>query len=406
MRQGISGVPGGGYQVRMEVYLDCGGGISGDMTLAALAHLGVDFAPLTAALEKAGVPCELEVREEVRAAGPGRCVDVRWRHEGQPLRHPADIAAIFNAVDLPAAVRQRALSVLDALTLAEAHAHQIAPEKVHFHEVGAVDTLVDILGVCYGLAQLGARRITASSLPWFSGSIDCAHGRIPLPAPATAWLLRDKPVYATDAREELITPTGAALLHALTDEFTGAPSGTLRAMGTGYGSRPAATGLRVWLLDEAPQADHSLGGRELVSQLETHIDHLTGEELGQALTVLADMPEVLDVLWLPGTGKKNRPSGLLRVLCLVGDEDAASRAVVRHTHTLGLRCQRMERLVLPRRAATARVAGRDMPAKLYEVEGRGYVRPEADALGRAAHEDGLGTPALRLAAEPEKSSKF
>ena len=177
-------------------------------------------------------------------------------------------------------------------------------------------------------------------------------------------------------------------------------------MGTGYGSRPAASGLRVWLLDEAPQADHSLGGRELVSQLETHIDHLTGEELGQALTVLADMSEVLDVLWLPGTGKKNRPSGLLRVLCLVGDEGAASRAVVRHTHTLGLRCQRMERLVLPRRAATARVAGRDMPAKLYEVEGRGYVRPEADALGRAAHEDGLGTPALRLAAEPEKSSKF
>ena len=177
MRPGIPGVRSCGSRVRMEVYLDCGGGISGDMTLAALAHLGVDFFPLTAALEKAGVPCTLEIREEVRAAGPGRCADVRWRQDEQSLRHPSDIASIFNAVDVPCAVRARALSVLDALTEAEAYAHQIPRDLVHFHEVGAVDTLVDILGVCYGLDQLGVRRITASSLPWFSGSIECAHGR-------------------------------------------------------------------------------------------------------------------------------------------------------------------------------------------------------------------------------------
>ncbi|MDD4701279.1 MAG: LarC family nickel insertion protein [Desulfovibrio sp.] len=380
----------------MEVYLDCGGGISGDMTLAALAHLGVDFFPLTAALEKAGVACQLELRDEVRAAGPGRRADVHWRQEAQPLRHPADIAAIFKSVDVPCPVRDRALAVLDALTQAEAYAHQIPPEQVHFHEVGAVDTLVDILGVCYGLEQLGVRRITASFLPWFSGSIECAHGRIPLPAPATAWLLQGKPVYETDARQELITPTGAALLHALVDEFTGAPRGTLAAMGTGFGSRPAASGLRIWLLQTPTLADHRHGGRELVSQLETHLDHLTGEELGQALTALAHMPEVLDVLWLPGTGKKNRPSGLLRVLCLVEHEDVAEHAVLRHTHTLGIRRQRLERLVSPRSAATVQIAGHHMPAKQYEVEGRSYVRPEADAVAQAAHEDGLGAPALRL----------
>lgn len=396
MSPGIPGIRRGSLRVRMEVYLDCGGGISGDMTLAAMAHLGVDFFPLMAALEKAGVACELEVREEIRGAGPGRHIDVRWRQDEQPLRHPADIAAIFKAVDVSGSVRDRALSVLEALTLAEAYAHQIRPEKVHFHEVGAVDTLVDILGVCYGLEQLGAQRITASSLPWFSGSIECAHGRIPLPAPATAWLLRNKPVYATDAREELITPTGAALLHALVDEFTGAPNGTLAAMGTGYGSRPAAAGLRIWLLDASSRVDHRQGGRELVSQLETHLDHLTGEELGQALTALADMPEVLDVLWLPGVGKKNRPSGLLRVLCLMENESVAEQAILRHTHTLGIRRQRLERLVSPRSAVTARIAGRDMPAKRYEIEGRSYVRPEAEAVGRAAQDDGLGAPALRL----------
>lgn len=393
----------------MEVYLDCSGGISGDMTLAALAHLGVDFAPLTAALEKAGIACELDIREELRAGGPGRCADVRWRQEEQPLRHPADIAAIFNVVEVSVGVRARALAVLDALTEAEAHAHQIRPEEVHFHEVGAVDTLVDILGVCYGLECLGVRRITASPLPWFSGSTVCEHGRIPLPAPATAWLLRGKPVFSAageePSRQELVTPTGAALLHALTDEFVSGPRGVPTALGTGYGSRPAACGLRAWLLRAdavTSGADHGVGGQEMVSQLETHLDHLTGEELGQALSVLAQMPEVLDVLWLPGVGKKNRPSGLLRVLCLPLHEEAASRAVLRHTHTLGLRRQRVERLVLPRREVRACLDGQDMPAKLYEIEGHGYVRIEAEAVGRAACEKGLGAPALRLKCERGK----
>lgn len=393
----------------MEVYLDCSGGISGDMTLAALAHLGVDFAPLTAALEKAGIACELTIEEELRAGGPGRQAHVRWRQEEQPLRHPADIAAIFNAVDVRERVRAQALAVLDALTAAEAHAHQIPPEKVHFHEVGAVDTLVDILGVCYGLDWLGVRRLSASPLPWFSGTTVCEHGRIPLPAPATAWLLCGKPVFSGQgeepSRQELVTPTGAALLHALADEFVSGPQGVPVALGTGYGSRPADCGLRAWLLRPAAVAagaDHTLGGQELVSQLESHLDHLTGEELGQALSALAEMPEVLDVLWLPGMGKKNRPSGLLRVLCLPGHEDTASRAFVRHTHTLGLRRQCVERLVLPRRGVSTRLGEQDMPAKLYEIEGRSYLRPEADAVALAARAQGLGAPALRLASDAGK----
>ena len=117
----------------MEMYGDCANGISGDMTLAALAHLGVDFAPLTACLERAGVACVIECREENRAGGPGCCVDVRWREEEQPLRHPADIAAIFRRADVAERVRGRALAVLDGLTQAEAHAHRIPAEQVHFH---------------------------------------------------------------------------------------------------------------------------------------------------------------------------------------------------------------------------------------------------------------------------------
>ncbi len=382
----------------MDLYLDCGNGISGDMTLAALVHLGLDIAPLASALARAGVNCRIETWPETRVGGPGRRVDVSW-DEVQPLRHPADIAAVFAVLDMGGTARQRALAVLEALTLAEAEAHQIPPEEVHFHEVGAIDTLVDIAGACWGLEQLGVRRVTASPLPWFSGMVQCAHGLIPLPAPAAAWLMRGKPVRPTDAREELVTPTGAALVHVLVDEFTDGPLGVLRALGTGYGSRPARGGLRAWLAEPAPEAvSHARGGREQVLQLETHLDHLSGEELGMALTALAASPEVLDVLWLPGIGKKNRPAGLLRVLCRPEDEEGASLGVLRHTHSLGLRRQCLERLVLPREAAELIDAGERLEAKAYILEGRRYVRAEAEAVKSASARLGVGAPALRFKA--------
>ena len=202
----------------------------------------------------------------------------------------------------------------------------------------------------------------------------------------------------TDAKTELVTPTGAALARVLVDEFVEGPEGRLLAMGTGYGARPAPTGLRAWLVEarEPRQADHGQGGEEDVMQLECHLDHLTGEELGTALEQLAAAADVLDVLWLPGTGKKNRPAGLLRVLCRPADTENVARAVLRHTHTLGLRRQLLQRLVLPRRATTCACGGASLPAKEYELEGRAYVRPEADAVARQAAALGLGAPALRF----------
>ncbi len=380
----------------MDLYLDCGNGISGDMTLAALVHLGLDPAPLAAALARAGVDCRIEAWLETRAGGPGRRVDVSWE-DGQPLRHPADIAAIFNRLELGGTALRRALAVLEALTLAEAEAHQIAPERVHFHEVGAIDTLVDIAGACWGLEQLGVGRVTAAPLPWFSGTMECAHGLIPLPSPAALWLMRGKPVRPTSAREELVTPTGAALVHVLVDEFSDGPQGVLTALGTGYGSRPAPAGLRAWLVEPvAESVSHAQGGLEQVLQLETHLDHLSGEELGLALTALTALPETLDVLWLPGIGKKNRPAGLLRVLCHPADGESVSLAVLRHTHSLGLRRQRLERLVLPREAAGLIRAGETLEAKAYTLEGQRYVRVEADAVKAAAARLGVGAPALRF----------
>lgn len=414
----------------MYVYLDCRNGVSGDMTLAALTALGLDLAPLVLLLREAGIDCQVRCWQEQRGAGPGARVEVSW-DEAQPLRHPADIAAIFDRVAVSGAVRAKALLVLEALTQAEAHAHGIPPEQVHFHEVGAIDTLVDILGVAWGLEQLGISRVIASPLPLFSGWVDCDHGRLPLPAPATAYLLTGKPVFPTEATTELITPTGAALVHALSECGGQWPAGRVRAMGTGYGSRPVPCGLRAWLLEEGaqpqlspvpspvPEAEaaalsQACGAQaEQVMQWESHLDHLSGEELGAAIEALSGMDEVLDVLWLPGLTKKNRPGGLLRVLCLPQHGPLVCAALLRHTHSLGLRWQRIERLILPRRPAhgvspdwlQALGAPAELAAKAYDLEGREYLRPECEALKAAAAQTGLGLPALRLGIVPSGDSK-
>lgn len=375
----------------MYAYFDCRAGLSGDMTLAALCHLGLDLAPLRALLHEAGVDCELRQWVETRAAGPGCRVEVDWIAP-QPLRHPADMAATLARVRVSPAVRARAQAALDALTRAEAHAHQIPESEVHFHEVGGIDTLVDILGAAWGLEQLGVTRVMASPLPWFSGTVVCEHGVLPLPAPATAYLLQGKPVFSTDATTELVTPTGAALIHTLSDDFADGPTGLVRRMGTGYGARASTAGLRVWLLEAECMDDGAR--RELVTLLESHMDHLSGEELGAALEALAALPEVLDVLWLPGVTKKNRPGGSLRLVCHPSHAEHVCAAFFRHTHTLGIRCQSMERRILPREACTVEAACGVLAAKRYFVDGQSYVRPESDALKAAAAQKGVGVPAL------------
>ena len=388
----------------MLLHLDCGAGISGPMTLAALAHLGVDFAPLTQALARVGLMCSLDVAGAGSTGGPGCAVTIQMQ-EGQQPSSLTEFCEIFKKTDVPDRVRQRANAIARALAEACAYACQLPVDAVRLAgEEAAADAhaLIHILGAAYGLEVLGVDGLTATVLPWFTGCVAGRCGNIPLPRPATAFLLQGKPVRATSACEELITPTGAALVHALVDEFVPGPQGIAVALGTGYGSKPSNGGLRAWLVQQATGAavggaDHALGGNEAVVQFESHIDHLNGEDLGMALTALSGMPEVLDVLWLPGVGKKNRPAGLLRVLCLPGQRQCVADAVLRHTHTLGLRVQCLERIVAPRHAVTAEVAGQQMSAKAYVIDGQTYVRPEADALEVAARQRGIGVPALRNA---------
>jgi len=272
----------------------------------------------------------------------------------------------------------------------EAGVHGCAVADVHFHEVGAVDTLVDVVGAFWALETLGVSRVTCSSLPWFSGTVRCAHGLMPLPAPATTVLLQGKPVYPTQFEGELITPTGALLLDRMVDEFTLGPAGRLERIGLGLGTMelPTVNGLRLLLLaGDGP-------GLERIMVLETNVDHLTGEEIGGVFGVLLDAG-ALDVLFLPGVMKKNRPGGLLQVLCKPEDLARIRDLTFAQTLTLGLRMTETTRAVLPRAASARSTPWGEVSAKETEIEGQRYSRPEFEALQALAKRTGRSVAQLR-----------
>ncbi len=236
-----------------HLFLDCRSGIGGDMFLAAMAGLGLDLDPLADALTRAGAPVRLAA-PEVRVHGlAGRRLEISTPNDPPPLRHLPDILAIIQRLDLPEPVREKAAAAFQRLAATEARMHAVPVEQIHFHEVGAVDTLVDVCGALYGLHALDVSRVVCSPLPWFSGTVRCAHGELPLPAPATLDLLQNKPVYPTTVTKEIITPTGALIIDQITDAFSTGPHGTILHSATSYGTHdlPTTTGLRLILFDPA-----------------------------------------------------------------------------------------------------------------------------------------------------------
>jgi uncharacterized protein (TIGR00299 family) protein len=372
-----------------ELHLDCPAGIAGDMFLAVMADLGVDFAPLQSAFVQAGVNVEIRALDARDKGIAGKRMQIS-APKAQPLRHLADLTAIVRALHVSQAVRLRSEDAFARLAEVEAGVHGCALHEVHFHEVGAVDTLVDVVGAFWALEALDVRRVTCSRVPWFSGTVRCAHGLMPLPAPATTVLLQGKPVYPTEFQGELITPTGALLLDRIVDEFTFGPTGCLNRSGLGLGTMelPTVNGLRALLLaGDGP-------GLERVMVLETNVDHLTGEEIGGVFGVLLG-EGALDVLFLPGVMKKNRPGGLLQVLCRPEELARIRDLVFAQTLTLGLRITETTRAVLPRVAATRPTPWGEVAAKETVVGGERYARPEFEALQALAERTGRSVAQLR-----------
>ncbi|WP_235893888.1 LarC family nickel insertion protein [Oceanidesulfovibrio indonesiensis] len=375
----------------MRLYLDLSYGIGGDMLLAALADAGLDLHPLAEIFRNAGLTAQLCAAPEMRSGISGKRLFLEQAGD-QPLRTMPDIEALLDALPVSDAVRERSRAAFWRLAEAEAAVHGCEVDKIHFHEVGAVDTLADVVGAAWALETLGISEVRASAIPWFTGTVCCAHGELPLPAPAVVKLLDGKPVRPSSFTQEMVTPTGALLLDMLVDTYDDAgsagPAGRLAASGLGYGARDSGGGLRVFLLED----DGAV--RETVWVLESHIDHLSGEDLGRAFEGIF-AAGALDVLALHGIMKKSRPAVALRVVCEDAHLTDVEAAFFRETLTLGIRRTRTERTALPRKEATMQTPWGEVRAKEYTLGGQTFIVPEDDDLAEMARRTGQSTAALR-----------
>ena len=328
-------------------YLDCHSGISGDMFLGALLDVGLSLDVLKnglAALPVKDYQLTLDAYEDKGIRGSR--FDVLLAEKEQPARHFSAIAALLQSSTLPTRVRETALAIFRCLAEAEATVHGTSIEEVHFHEVGAIDAIVDITGAAIGIEALGIEQIYASSLPLTSGHVKTAHGLLPVPAPATLEILRRvaAPWRPVPVEGELVTPTGAAILAALARFET--PALIIEQVGYGFGRKrlPWPNCLRL-CLGRAQSGGHT-GDEEpdtdWVTVIETHIDNMSGELLGGLMErLLAE--GVLDVSYSPLQMKKNRPATLVTILCRPEDGERMAGIVLRETDTLGVRMQQVQR---------------------------------------------------------------
>ncbi len=374
----------------MIAYLDCSTGVSGDKFLGALLDAGTASGAFTADhLVRLAATLAPEARvtvERTSSHGIAAC-GVRVEAAEQPAhRHWRDIRAMLEGADLPEPVRASALRTFEALAVAEAAAHGCAIDAVHFHEVGAIDSIVDIVGVCAGVHALGIDAITASPVAVGSGTVRTSHGELPVPAPATIRLLVDASVVPGSASGELTTPTGAALLRGLGAGFGPCPAMTPRLVGFGAGTRDIGMPNVCMLVVGAPQASLDLESQS-VAVLETNLDHLSPEAIA-AVTAQLLAEGAADVWTTPLTMKKGRPGVLLSVLATGPDDVARAFAerIVALTGSLGVRVTPIVRYVAEREVREIPTRFGPINVKVGPEGAESRLRPEADDVARIARE--------------------
>lgn len=366
-------------------HFDCFSGISGDMILGALVDLGVPIEVLHEGLARLPLKgYSISAKKEMRGAISGTRLTVEV--EPQPHhRHFADISDLIESSGVSDLVKEKSVAVFDRLARAESRVHQVPVSEVHFHEVGAVDSIVDIVGSLIALEHLCIERITSSPVPMGRGFVRTDHGLLPVPAPATVLLLTGIPVYDTGVERELVTPTGAALLATVAESFGAAPSMVLRGTGYGVGSHPASDPpnlLRVLVGD----SEMPLHGRRLL-MVETHIDDMNAELYDFVLEELFGAG-ALDVSLVPMQMKKNRPAVLLRVLVEPALKQPILGVLFRETTTLGVRIQDVERVELPREVRTVETLYGPCRVKWAKgPDGDLRVTPEYDDCKRLARDN-------------------
>ena len=380
-------------------YVDCVGGVAGDMLLGALLDAGAEADFVRSGLARLGIE-GLELRIGRARRGPLDAARVEVvAPPAQPHRRPVEVHELIEEARLEPRARERALAIFARLAAAEGRVHGIPPEEVTFHEVGAADAVADVCGVALALESLGVERIACSPLPVARGVVGSAHGPLPLPAPATLALLEGAPLQGVEGDEELVTPTGAALVTTLAEGFGPLPA--LRLEATGYGAGARELGrvpnvVRV-LVGEAEDAVAHFPTRP-VSLVETNLDDLSPELVPDAAQSAA-AAGALDV-WTTQAGmKKGRPGVVVSALARPEREAAVAEALLRSTTALGVRVARLERVELEREWRTVEVAGERVRIKLGRLDGQVVnVAPEHDDCAHAAARTGRPTVSIWSAA--------
>jgi uncharacterized protein (TIGR00299 family) protein len=367
-------------------HFDCFSGISGDMTLAALLDAGIDAGAIRAGLDSLGLPITLEV-EKVRKGG----FAATYVHVEAPEEHShrflPQVEEILNRSRLTARQRDLALRIFRRLAEAEASAHGLPVDRVHFHEVGALDSIADIAGVAIALDLLGVDRFTSRSVPTGSGMVKCAHGLMPIPAPGTAELLKGLPLAPSSIKAELTTPTGAAILATVVQEWIEQPVMTIERIGHGAGRRefpeqPNLLRLFVGTTQAAIPSDQ-------VWTLETNLDDLPAEVIGYCYELLL-AGGALDVFTVPIFMKKNRPGVLLSVLAPETALSGLEEILFRETTTFGIRRYPVSRHKLNRQPHTVSTRWGPVQGKLGWLDGRPPVfAPEYEECARVARQQGV-----------------
>jgi len=374
-------------------YFDCFSGVSGDMTLGALVHLGVPVQWLEESVR--GLPLS-DFKIEAQTVSRNGIQAVRIQvHTTETHHHRGweDIQRLIQGSALSETVKANSLAVFDRLAEAEAKVHGCSKASVHFHEVGAIDAIVDIVGVCLGLEYLGIQTLWVSPLPMGSGFVNCAHGVLPVPAPATLEILKGAPVYGCDAGVELVTPTGAAIVAGMAKGYSSLPPMRVQAIGYGAGAREVqgrpnllrilvGTPLAGTLMDACSGAEAS----ETLVMVETCIDDMNPEIFSYLMeTLFAD--GALDVFWVPVQMKKSRPGTWVHVLCTPGQRQAIVERLLSETTTLGVRFHEVRRTVLGRESVEVTSAFGVIKAKKVKgLDGTERIVPEYEVCKQIAQD--------------------
>lgn len=378
------------------LYLDCGMGAAGDMLTAALLELLPEPESFVAELKGLAIPgveFSAEKCQKCGISGTHMSVKVHGQEEGETHTHTHgslhDIRTVVQALPIPTMVKLDILSVYEEIAQAESHVHGVPVNQIHFHEVGSLDAVADVTAVCLLLHRLAPEQILASPVHVGSGTVKCAHGILPVPAPATAYLLRGIPMYGGEISGELCTPTGAALLRHFVTEFGKMPPMRVEFIGYGMGKKdfPRANCVRALLGETQETGDE-------IAELRCNLDDMTGEDIGFAMEALLSAG-ALDVFTTPIGMKKSRPGVLLTVLCRPAEQEKMAKLLFRHTTTLGVRVGLCGRFTLRRSEEATQTPYGPVRRKISRGYGVCREKPEYDDLVKIAREQGKSLSEIR-----------